>query len=78
MHNIDWNPVESSNIQALAYDGVFMYVRFLSGGIYRYGNVPESVYQELLNAESVGGSFHRLIKKNPDKYPYQKLNLESA
>ncbi|MCY4519141.1 MAG: KTSC domain-containing protein [Acidimicrobiaceae bacterium] len=51
--------VTSSNLRAVAYDPEhsYLYVWFHSGGLYRYGNVPETVYRDLLAASSKG-RFH--------------------
>lgn len=48
-------------------------VVFLSGGIYRYHNVPESVYQGLLAAESKG---RFMWAKVIDVYPYERIRRQ--
>lgn len=45
-------PVESSNIAAVGHDGKDLHVRFKSGGLYRYADVPASVHQQMLAAPS--------------------------
>lgn len=73
-----WNEVESSNISALAFEEPsYLFVRFNSGDTYRYKNVPREVFTEMLEAESVGKAFHRLIRSQPETYPFQKLDLVS-
>ena len=56
--------VNSSNLSAVGYDsetGV-MHIRFNSGRLYAYYNVPENVYHELMNAASLGSYFNSFIK----------------
>jgi hypothetical protein len=57
-------PVDSSNLSAVGYDSTtkIMHIRFNSGRLYAYYNVPESIYRELMNAESLGRYFNSLIK----------------
>ncbi|MDE7323914.1 MAG: KTSC domain-containing protein, partial [Lachnospiraceae bacterium] len=45
-------PVSSSNIASIGYDGSTLHIRFNSGSLYAYYNVPESVYSGLMNASS--------------------------
>ena len=66
-------PVESSQIQDLAWKDDVMYVTFHSGVTYSYQNVSYDLYREIVGAESVGSTFHQRIKKHPDLYPYKKL-----
>lgn len=72
---IPWNPVKSSNIQALAYDLISkkMYVRFKSGAEYSYENVPADTFESIANARSVGHQFSELVRSKPDEYPYTKI-----
>lgn len=67
------NPVKSSNVVAIGYDkeNKILEVEFKSGGVYAYRTVEESVYNDLVAAESIGKFFLREIKGN---YPYTKLN----
>lgn len=74
MQQLNWNSVESSNIDALAYEDSHMYVRFKGGRIYQYENVPQMVFDTIREAESVGGTFHKLIKLNAEAYPYKMLS----
>lgn len=55
-------PVSSSDIASIGYEGTTMYIRFHSGGLYAYHNVPLSVYTGLMNASSHGQYFHAHIK----------------
>lgn len=61
-------PVRSSNLSAVGYDGANLFVRFHSGGIYRYSQVPSSLYEGLLRASSHGTYFDRYIKKGGYRY----------
>lgn len=55
-------PVTSTDISCVGYDGSTMHIRFNSGGLYAYHNVPSSVYNELMEASSKGKYFHAHIK----------------
>ena len=68
----DYQEVESSNIDAVKHDAneQALYVVFVSSAHYRYGNVPRSVYDALLNAESVGKYFYANIR---NAYPATKV-----
>ena len=65
--------VESSNLASVGYDtkSNTLEIAFIHGGVYQYFNVPESVYDELMNASSHGQYFDRNIKKAG--YSYQKV-----
>jgi hypothetical protein len=51
--------VESTNLRSVGYDKVThtLEVEFTSGGVYRYANVPDSVWFELRHAPSKGKFF---------------------
>ena len=55
-------PVSSSNIASIGYEGTTLHIRFHSGGLYAYYNVPYSVYAGLMGAFSHGEYFHDHIK----------------
>ena len=57
-------PVDSSDLSAVGYDAdaQVLYISFHSGGLYRYFDVPEAVYQGLLSASSKGRFFHAHIR----------------
>jgi len=61
---VDMNYVDSSNIEAIGYDSDAqeLHVQFLSGITYVYYNVPENVYEEIMDASSKGSYFNRVIK----------------
>jgi hypothetical protein len=66
------DPVRSSNIRSVGYDpgSRRLEVEFLSGGIYQYSGVPESVYQQFIRTASKGSYFHSHIK---DRYPWSQV-----
>ena len=65
-------PVESSNIAYVghSYPRRLLEVGFRDGSVYRYKGVKNKTYRELLNADSKGKAFHRLIR---GQYPYRKV-----
>jgi len=65
--------VESSVIGAVGYSRV-LEIRFESGRIYQYYDVPEIVYEGMLSAESKGQYFNRHIR---GKFPYQEIEHKS-
>lgn len=54
--------VASTNISRIGYEGTTLHIRFNSGGLYAFYNVPASVYNGLMSASSKGGYFHANIK----------------
>lgn len=62
--------VSSSDIHSVGYENGTLYIRFNSGGLYAYYNVPQNVYTNLMNASSKGRFFHQNIK---NVYAYAKL-----
>lgn len=73
---MDWKPVESSNIEAVAWrkggpggmEGTLS-VKFIKSGIYHYLDVPEKIFNDLLEAKSVGRFFAENVK---GKFEYVK------
>jgi len=61
---IKWKQVDSSNVDAVAYDEATqtMCVKFLGGGLYSYEAVGIGIFTSLENADSVGGFLNRVIK----------------
>lgn len=70
---MDWKQVESSNISAMAHEGTTMGVTFNSGTTYLYDNVGRETFDEIISADSVGGKFNSIVKKNPGKFPYRRI-----
>ncbi len=68
----DWVYVDSSNIEAVCYleGSRELQVRFINGSTYSYSDVPQEIYEELINAPSKGSYLNRMIK---GIYSYQKL-----
>lgn len=64
--------VESSNLASVGYDAEneILEVEFNHGGVYQYFDVPENVYEELMNASSHGVYFSANIRND---YEYQKM-----
>lgn len=64
--------VSSSNIASIGYDvnSQTLEVEFLNGGVYQYFDVPEQVYNDLMNASSHGQYLAQNIKGN---YRYSKV-----
>lgn len=65
-------PVSSSNIVSVGYDATSetMEVEFLSGSVYQYYNVPQSVYDAFLAAPSAGQFLAYQIK---NAFPYSRV-----
>jgi len=66
--------VESTVIDAIGYSRV-LEIRFESGRIYQYYNVPEEVYNAMLTAPSKGKYFNECIRGN---YSYQEIELKQS
>lgn len=54
--------VESSNIDAIGHDGDHLFIRFKSGGVHRFHDVPAETFESMKSADSVGKFFHATIK----------------
>ena len=65
-------PIASSNIFEAGYDEKeqLMEVDFINGGIYRYTNVPKSVWEAFLAANTPGEYFYHFIRSS---YPYYQI-----
>lgn len=50
-----------------------LYIRFVSGDLYRYKKVPAEVYENLLHAPSKGIFLNKSIKGN---YEFQKIDKD--
>jgi len=64
--------VSSSNITSIGYDddSETLEIEFHNGGVYQYFDVPRSVYEDLMAAESHGGYLAKNIK---GVYRYSKV-----
>ncbi len=65
-------PVASSNIEAIGYEASkrWLDIRFNSGGLYRYFEVPAYEHQQLMAASSKGSYHAQNIK---ERYEYAGL-----
>lgn len=65
--------VSSSNLASVGYDpkNMILEIEFHNGGIYQYLNIPESVYNGLMSADSHGKYFDTYIKKGG--YSFKKI-----
>lgn len=69
---IEMLPVKSNNIKLAGYDkkSKQLRVQFTNGGLYQYTDVPQEVYNEMINAESAGVYFSKNIRNS-----YTSINL---
>jgi len=58
------NPVKSSNIKAIGYEGGNLHVQFASGKVYEYEGVTEKDFADLAEAKSIGSKFAKGIRNN--------------
>jgi lysyl-tRNA synthetase class 2 len=65
--------VTSSSIASLGYAAVqrVLDIEFRRGAVYRFFDVPEKVFSELLDAQSKGLFFNARIK---DHFPYERIH----
>lgn len=65
-------PVVSSNLRSVGYDPQTqtLEIEFRQNTVYQYYKVPETVFQELMNAPSHGKYFSKWIKKT---YSYRRI-----
>ena len=62
--------VNSSVIEKVGYENCIFILRYINGGVYAYSDVPKSVYEDFLNADSKGKFLSANIKPI---YDYCKL-----
>ncbi len=63
--------VVSSNLECIQHDEYStLTVEFKNGSVYEYSSVPLSVFYQIINAPSVGSTFHELVV---DVYPYRRI-----
>jgi hypothetical protein len=64
--------VKSSNLLSVGYDTkkMILEIRFNSGDMYQYDNVPKEIYQGLMSASSKGSYFYDMIR---DNYSFKKI-----
>ncbi len=61
---MDWQTVTSSFIKQIAYFDGCLYVEIKGEEVYKYFNVPESVYETFLKAPSKGKFFDFHVKEH--------------
>lgn len=64
------NSFKSSNLNSMEYDNGTLRLTFNAGGMYEYYNVPQTVVNELKQAQSAGSYFHQFIR---EKYGFKRL-----
>lgn len=62
MNTPDLSAVKSSNIQSVGYAAGSLFVRFNSGTLWRYDEVPNTIFQAMKSAPSVGSYFFKNVK----------------
>lgn len=64
--------IDSSNVDQLLYvaSKKALVVTFKKGSTYIYKKVGLKKFLALLEADSIGGTLHATISKNPEKYPF--------
>ena len=62
-------PVISSNLSSVGYEESTrtLYIEFHHGGVYAYYDVPSTIYNDLMNADSKG-HYHAVNIKNVFRY----------
>lgn len=62
--------VSSSNIASIGYDpeNMILEIEFLNGSVYQYYDVPQSIYEGLMAADSHGKYLSAYIKKGGYSY----------
>ena len=63
--------VESSVIHAVGHTRV-LEIEFESGRVYQYFDVPQDIYDSMLQSDSKGRYFNAHIR---GKFPYQEIQL---
>lgn len=63
---MDREPVISSSIMSVGYDSTSetLEVEFRESGVYQYYNVPQFMYDRMLEASSIGAFFNAEIKNS--------------
>ena len=71
-NEIDMYSVSSSNISEVGYDNQTetVLVRFLNNTLYAYKGVPETLFEELKTAPSVGSYLNNNFK---NRYSYERV-----
>jgi hypothetical protein len=66
-------PVDSTSIVSVGYEPAArtLEIEFVSGGVYRYFNVPPAIYAAFLAAESKGTFVNTVVKP---RYRYARVS----
>lgn len=70
---VEQHPVESTVIEAIGYSRV-LEIRFESGQVYQYYDVPDDIFDAMLNAPSKGKFFNQNIR---GKFRYREIEVKS-
>lgn len=64
MRKLFMSPVDSSQLRSAGYDEEEsdLYVEFKTSTVYRYSDVPQTIFEKLKNSESPGSYFSGNIK----------------
>jgi hypothetical protein len=71
-----YTTVTSSQISAFAYNADTKKLNIIfvkNGDEYQYSHVDQKTVDALTSADSFGSAFSRLIKKNPQTFPFTKV-----
>lgn len=70
---VSWVPLESSAMEAVAYneDSATLRILFRKGYVYEFYVVPSSVYQEFLRATSKGRFFDEILRNG--RFTWKRL-----
>lgn len=65
-------PVQSSQIKSVGYNAssAVLEIEFSDGSVFQYQGVPLSVYELLMDSESAGSTFHKIVK---GKFGHKKV-----
>jgi hypothetical protein len=64
-------PVVSSNLKSVGYQGNTLEVEFNSGSVYQYSGVPRYIYDDLMSASSHGSYLANHVKGS---YSYRQIS----
>jgi hypothetical protein len=73
---VELQPVTSSLLEAVNYDAeeAVLFVQFKKNkDIYSHGNIPPELFEEMIQAKSVGQFYLQTIKPFKDRFPCMKL-----
>lgn len=65
--------VNSSQVDAMCWKNDILIVRFTTGAVYMYEDVPYELYKDLVTADSVGHAINESLKYKPE-FPCTKLS----